>query len=52
MIDAIAFLWIEAVGILFTWTGLTSYQDPSKDSQLATIQIVVGLMTMWTGAVL
>jgi hypothetical protein len=52
MIDVIAFVWIEAVAILFTWTGLSSYQDETKDAQLAIIQIVVGLMTMWSGAVL
>lgn len=52
MIDVIAFIWIEALGILFTWTGLTSYQDETKDGQLAIIQIVVGLTTMWSGAVL
>ena len=52
MIDAIAFVWIEAVGIMFTATGLTSYQDETKDGDLAKIQIIVGLFTMFAGAVL
>jgi hypothetical protein len=51
MINSIAFLWIEAVGALFLWSGYTA-RSKGESRDISGIQIAVGLITMWAGAVL
>lgn len=52
MIDSIAFIWIELIGIMFLWSGMSAFENPDRQDKLPTIQIVVGLITMLSGAVL